>query len=393
MRLSAEDLWQGKTELTAIGLMSGTSLDGLDVAFVRFFRRTDRLPDVLAFHTVAFPPPLHEAIQTCVQIGKGDIELLARLHWAFGRFSANAIQKTADRFGINLRDVAFIASHGLTVRHFPDAPAIGSWPAHGTLQIGEPAVIARETGCVTVSDFRAADVAANGQGAPLLPFFDYAFFRDAREAQCLLNIGGITNLTFIPADAAPQDVVATDCGPGNMLLNALTRRWFGEPFDNRGERASKGTIHPALLEWMMSHPFLRKTPPKSTGREDFGEGFIKALLQQANRMRLNPVDILATATYFCAQAIADTLSDLGRHRMTIWVSGGGRKNRTLLNHLQNLLPESDIRDFDDTGLSADAKEAVGFAYLGLCLLEGERLWLPNATGAKTSALLGKVSLP
>ncbi len=394
MRLNPDDLWRDRTRLTAVGLMAGTSLDGLDVAIVQFYRDAGRLPQVRAFETFAFPPELRSAIETCVSIGKGDIELLASLHWAFGQFSAHCVRELAKKQKIDLKDVAFIASHGLTVRHFPEAAPMGQWPVHGTFQIGEPAVIAAETDCLTVSDFRAADIAVGGQGAPLLPFFDYAFFRDARQARCLLNIGGITNMTFIPADAAPQDVVATDCGPGNMLLNALTRRLFQKPFDANGELAARGTVANGLLDWLLDHPFIRKPTPKTAGREQFGEAFVNRLLQKAESMRLNPVDILATATYFSAQAVADELKRLSPTPMvTLWISGGGRKNRTLIRFLKERLPEADIYDFDETGLSADAKEAVGFAYLGLCLLQGERLWLPRATGARKPALLGKISFP
>ena len=206
-------------QVTGFGLMSGTSMDGIDVAVAQFDRRSQKLPSVLAFETLAFPAELESAIRELAIPGEGAIELLARVHWALGHAYAEAVLTVAHKHHIDLQNVHFIACHGQTIRHFPHADPIDSLPARGTLQIGEPSIIAHKTGLTTLFDFRAADMAVGGEGAPLVPYFDFKFFRHAHENRVLLNIGGIANFTYLPAGVAAEQVVAFDCGPGNMLLD------------------------------------------------------------------------------------------------------------------------------------------------------------------------------
>ncbi len=375
--------------------MSGTSMDGIDVALVRFSNRGQTLPSVLAFETYAFPAELEREIRNLVIPNSGDVERLARLHWALGHAYANAVLQLKAQYHIDFRQVDFVATHGQTIRHFPDAPPLGSLPAAGTLQIGEASVIAQKTGLPTIFDFRSADIAAGGQGAPLVPIFDYYFFRHGTEDRILLNLGGIANFTYLPAGCQAEEVIAFDCGPGNMLLDALAQRFFSRKYDPQGAFAGTGNVHEGLLQKLLQHPFLQRPYPKSAGREAFGEPFIRQLIEQARAYALRKEDILATATFFTARAIADAIAHLQRKqpRFVMYVSGGGRRNKTLMRHLGQLLKPNEVRDFDRTGISGDAKEAVCFAFLGYRFLLGQPSGLPQVTGAEKPARLGKVCLP
>jgi anhydro-N-acetylmuramic acid kinase len=269
----------------------------------------------------------------------------------------------------------------------------------GTLQLASPAVIAFRTGIPVVSDFRAKDMAAGGQGAPLVPLVDWLLLRHRHKTRLALNIGGIANLTVLPAGASAQKVFAFDTGPGNMLIDGAMRHFTGgaQTCDWDGAWARQGTVQRRLLHQLMRHPFLRQRPPKSTGREMFGEGFLRKVLAQAAAWRLTPHDVVATLTAFTAESIADAIQrfvvpKVGKVDEVI-VSGGGANNPTLMAMLRERLSPIAIRRSDELGINADAKEAIAFAILAHRTVMGLTGNLPSATGASTPIILGNLTLP
>jgi anhydro-N-acetylmuramic acid kinase len=271
-----------------------------------------------------------------------------------------------------------------------------------TLQIGEPSIIAERTGVTTVADFRPRDMAAGGQGAPFAPYAHYVLFRHPEHNRIITNIGGISNITFLPATAgsaaaSPEDVVAFDTGPGNMIIDALMSQYSGgeQPYDDEGSLASRGTYSEALLDWMLTHPYLQRRPPKSTGREEFGADFVRHLCERTNGLQLGKLDIIATATVFTAKTIAQSCKRwLPLTQQTssqeMFCCGGGVKNRTLMAALQHECHPIPVKTVEQLGISSDALEAITFALLARATLEGIPLYFPRVTGAKRPVLLGKI---
>jgi anhydro-N-acetylmuramic acid kinase len=388
-------------ERWVIGLMSGTSADGVDAVLVRLFgQRPDRV-ETIAFTTLPYPAAIRDAVLRVSH--DGDVATLCWLHFALGELFAEAAQKVAQQGGVPLKQVALIGSHGQTVRHLPPSGRKNhkaSWRRKvGTLQLASPAVIAFRTGIPVVSDFRAKDTAAGGQGAPLVPLVDWLLLRHRHKTRLALNIGGIANLTVLPAGASAQKVFAFDTGPGNMLIDGAMRHFTGgaQTCDWDGAWARQGTVQRRLLHQLMRHPFLRQRPPKSTGREMFGEGFLRKVLAQAAAWRLTPHDVVATLTAFTAESIADAIQrfvvpKVGKVDEVI-VSGGGANNPTLMAMLRERLSPIAIRRSDELGINADAKEAIAFAILAHRTVMGLAGNLPSATGASTPIILGNLTLP
>jgi anhydro-N-acetylmuramic acid kinase len=283
--------------------------------------------------------------------------------------------------------VDFIGSHGQTVCHLPEEQA--------TLQIGEPAVIAERTGILTVADFRPRDLAAGGCGAPLVPYVDFLLFRHPKLSRGLLNIGGIANLTIVPAGAGAREVQASDTGPGNMILDALARHYRLGSCDAGGRTAARGKASLPLLSHLMRNEFIRRRPPKSTGRETFGTPFVNDLLARAKKLSLSKEDVLATATALTAHAVYDNYRRfLSRMPLDeLIVSGGGTKNRTLMDWLRVLFAPIPLAAIDAYGIPSQAKEALAFAVLANETLSGNPSNLPQVTGARSFRALGQVVFP
>lgn len=392
--MRSPDFWRSAPELIGMGLLSGTSMDGIDVALARFYRDDARVPELLVFETIPYSGELRRLLFEISQPERGNTALLGRLHWATGHAFAAAAQEVIARSGIPSAQIRFIGSHGQTVHHFPDAGPVAELPARGTLQIGEPAVIAAKTHIVTVADFRAADLALGGQGAPLVPFFDFAFFVHPTESRVLLNIGGIANFTSLPAAAGAADIIAGDTGPGNLLIDALASRFFGLPFDRGGEIAVRGTVNGELLAGLKQDAYFSAPLPKSTGRETFGETAVERICAEATQRGVSPPDLLATVTRFTADTIAEALQRfLPEQPEAIYLSGGGRHNKALYRMLDAALRPARLRPFDMLGMASDAKEAVCFAYLALAALRRQVVHVPAVTGATEPAILGKICLP
>jgi anhydro-N-acetylmuramic acid kinase len=377
----------------ALGIMSGTSADGIDVALVRMAGRKASLENFAAF---PFPRQVQKAI---LKLGEGrpvTTGEISQLNFLLGELFASAALAACKKFRVAPAQIEVIGSHGQTVFH-QGAPSV----FHGkrvasTLQIGEPSVIAARTGITTVGDFRPADMAAGGQGAPLVPFVDFLLYRHARIGRVALNIGGIANVTVIPASARLEDVFAFDTGPGNMVIDALVRHYSlgRKNFDRNSEMAAKGRLLPGLLNGLLRDKYLSKLPPKTAGREQYGKKYVRSLfLAWRGTSGAEPEDTVRTATILTALSILDAFHRFISPKTKIGeliVSGGGAHNPLLMAQLESGLNGVRVRTADDLGLPGDAKEAFAFAVLAHETLHKRPANVPGATGAKKAVVLGKV---
>jgi anhydro-N-acetylmuramic acid kinase len=356
------------------GVMSGTSLDGIDVAVVELPRLKMR-----AFRSTPYPVEIRERL-LAVSNTECHTADIARLHFELGELYAEAVQQAAVGEAIEL-----VGCHGQTIFHDSGV---------ASLQIGDGSVLAARLGVPVVSDFRPADIAAGGKGAPLIPFFDYKTFAHPQRGRVILNIGGIANLTAIPPKAKPSDVIAFDTGPGNMVIDALAGiATQGQvTFDENGEMAALGEFNAKLFDVLMRDPFRATAPPKSAGREQYGEAFVRLLAQT----KLPVYDLMATATAFTAACVASAIHDFVAPRMPVHdliVSGGGVHNPRIMAQLAAFLPEVRITTSAEFGVDPDAKEAIAFALLAFETWNKRPSNLPSATGASKPAILGKLCRP
>jgi anhydro-N-acetylmuramic acid kinase len=364
--------------------MSGTSLDGIDVAVIDI-AGLHRIKTV-AFHTTPYPAKVREALLG-VSNAVTHTAAISRLNFLLPELYAEALQATH-----LLKTIELIGCHGQTIYH-EGAPAryLGRKVAN-TLQIGEAAVLAERTGVPVVSNFRPRDMAAGGRGAPLVPFVDYLLFRDPRRGRVALNIGGIANITAIPAAARPEDVVAFDTGPGNMVVDALVARHTAgrQRYDRDGRIASRGAVDRDLLRELLSDPYYRAAPPKTAGREQYGAAFVDRLI--ATRLPLP--GLIATATALTAAAVAEGIARFVLPRMKVHeliVSGGGAHNPRMMALLASLLPHAALATSADFGVDIDGKEAIAFAVLAYQTWRRQPGNLPSATGAHRSVILGDIT--
>ena len=373
--------------------MSGTSADGIDAVVAEIAGSGRQLrARVLAHAHQPFSPVMRQRIlHLCLH---GTVAEICELNFVLGEQFARATLAVIRRAKRKPGDITAIGSHGQTVHHLPNART------PSTLQIGEPAVIAERTGITTVADFRVRDMAAGGEGAPLVPYADWVLFTDETRPRIVQNIGGIGNLTFLPPRAELDQVIAFDTGPGNMVIDALVTALSRgrQTFDRDGHWAARGHVSDKLLVEMMAHPFLRRRPPKTTGREEFGEMFLHRMLASARRLRLRPEDIVATVTAFTAATIADAyrrfvflkLKTGERGALQIILGGGGAKNPTLRRMLAERIGVGELLTHEDFGTANAAKEALAFAILAHETLLGKPSNVPTATGARRAAVLGKI---
>jgi anhydro-N-acetylmuramic acid kinase len=376
----------------ALGIMSGTSADGIDVALVRFSGHAAALENFAAF---PFPRRVRDAI---LQMGEGrsvTTRDISQLNFLLGDEFAVAALAACKKFRVPPSRIAVIGSHGQTVFHQGAKSQFCGKAIASTLQIGEPSVIAARTGITTVGDFRPADMAAGGQGAPLVPFVDYMLYRHNRIGRVALNIGGIANVTVIPARAAIQDVFAFDTGPGNMVIDALVRHFTHgrKMFDRNAEMAGHGQLLPGLLASLLRDKYFLRQPPKTAGREQFGKRYVESLLASPEARGANPEDVVRTATILTALTILDALHRFVLQRAGIGeliVSGGGLHNPLLMAQIEMGLQNIRVRSSGDLGVTGDAKEAFAFAVLAWETLHRRPANVPGATGAKRTAVLGKV---
>lgn len=379
-----------------LGMMSGTSADGIDVALVKISGSAEAPHARLEhFADFSYPAAVREAVLRLANGVATTTREISQLNFRIGKIFADAALRACKRFGVSPNRVAMIGSHGQTIYHQGAASAFLGARVSSTLQIGEPAVIAERTGITTIGDFRPADMAAGGQGAPLVPFVDYLLYRDARAGRIALNIGGIANLTAIPAGARPQDLFAFDTGPGNMIIDALASHFSRGRlrYDRNAKLARRGRLNRALLNEMLAHSFFRKSPPKTAGREEFGSEYAERLIAKAKRRHIAPVDLIHTATAFTAATIAQACQKFVFPRVRaneLILAGGGARNPLLVAYLAAFLPSLKLLPADAFGVPADAKEAFAFAVLAYVAWHQRANNLPSATGARHPAVLGKI---
>lgn len=384
------------------GVMSGTSADGVDIAICRVSPGAERVPrvKVLAHHAMAYPTKLRAAVLAAMDATNTSTAEMARLNWRLGEVYAEAVETAARNAGLKPQ---LIACHGQTIYHQGSATKYLGVPVRCTWQTGEAAVIAERMRVPVVSDFRAADMAAGGQAAPLVPMFDFCVFRHAKRSRLLLNLGGIANVTVLPAACRAEDVVAFDTGPANMVIDACMERLFGRGFDRNGTIAAQGRVLESVLAKLLRMRYFSAPPPKSCGREEYGEAFVSRFIAACERNSARKEDVIATATALTAATIADAfvrfcnplLEKLApRAKVELIAAGGGVRNSTLIRMLsESLRPQGvRVRSIEETGLNPGAKEAAAFALLGWLTWHGMPGNLPSATGAKRPVVLGKVTL-
>ena len=405
-----------KKEMIVAGVMSGTSADGINVAVVRMGSHLGsreasvktlavrgggrpRHMELLGHAEYSYPKRVRAAVLAAMNASRASVADLARLSFLLGELYSDAVLATERQFRVK---VDLIGCHGQTLYHQGEPHRFLGRKLAATWQTGEAAIIAARVGAPVVSDFRPADLAAGGKGAPLVPFLDYMLFRDAHVGRIVQNIGGIANLTAIPAGAAANDVVAFDTGPGNMVIDAVTEKLFGKPFDRDGRIAASGKVLDTVIHGILQRDFFRKEPPKTAGREEFGREFVREFLRGCKHCRKQ--DVVATATALTAKSIAEAVEryasrdsgsagKLGFREMIL--SGGGAKNSALVAMLTSELAPLGLRlrFSDEFGLPSAAKEAVAFAVLAHETWHGRASNVPSATGAKRAAVLGKISYP
>ena len=383
--------------LLVLGLMSGTSADGVDVALACISGAPPKLGAKLLAHTsVGFPLAVRKQILRAAEQAPVAPAVLSQLNFRLGEVFAEAALTACRKFRLSPRRVALIGSHGQTIFHQGPPAAHRGRSTASTLQIGEPSVIAARTGIMTIADFRPADIALGGQGAPLVPYADYLLYRHENLGRVALNLGGIANITVLPRAAKPSQVVAFDTGPANMLIDALVGHFSRgrQRFDRDARLAGRGRSIPALLTALMRDPYLRLAPPKSTGREYYGDAYVKKVLAMGRRYHAEPNDLIRSVTLFTALSVVDALHRFVLPKTKIRqliVSGGGARNPLIFAQIAAALPSIEVLSSSELGIPEDAKEAFAFALLAYETYHRRPGNLPSATGACHPAILGKVA--
>jgi anhydro-N-acetylmuramic acid kinase len=397
--MSAIKISLERGKIFAIGLMSGTSHDGVSAALVELEERARPPARLIAFQTFPYPARLRKELLAASANEKIGAAAISTLNFALGREFGHAAIEIARRSNVLLSDIAFIGSHGHTFFHLPPRRAARGQIA-STMQLGESAVIAAATGVPVVADFRTMDLALGGEGAPLAPLAHLWLFADPKRGRVVQNIGGIANATYIPPRARLDDpgLIAFDTGPGNGMIDALASRISGGRLrmDRDGRLAARGHVKEPLLAKLMQHPYFRRRPPKSTGREEFGPELLDQIVADARQMKVVDHDLIATVTALTARSIADACSRFILPRGPVEqliVTGGGAQNPTLMRMLTAELPNIEVITGADVGVDGDALEAVAFAILGYQMLRGRQGNIPSVTGARAPAILGKLTLP
>jgi len=399
--------------MLVLGMMSGTSADGIDVALARIAGAPPHLNAMLLGHaSITFPPALRKEILRVAEQQPITASELSQLNFRLGEVFADAAVAACRKVRVHSSKIALIGSHGQTIFHQGKPANFLGRPTASTMQIGEPSIIAARTGITTVSDFRSADIALGGQGAPLVPYADYILYRHEKLGRVSLNLGGIANITVLPRACKPQQVFAFDTGPANMLIDAFVSHFTRgrQRFDKNARLASQGRSLPSVLDEMLRDPYLKLPPPKSTGREYYGHAYLKKILALGRRHRAKPNDLIRAATIFTALSVVDALNRFVLPKTRIHqlvVSGGGAHNPLILAQLSSALgtqareghvgarfsasPPIEVLPSSLLGIPEDAKEAFAFALLAYETFHRRPANLPSATGARSAAILGKIS--
>jgi len=386
-----------KNNKYVIGLMSGTSLDGVDVALVEITGNwIETKINLIGFLDYPFPYGLKEIVLKNSVRETSNVEDISRLNFLIPQIYNEAIDLLCKEIDFDKSKIDLIGSHGQTIHHLPEEMDFFNHQISSTLQIGDPSVLAKLSGIITVGDFRTGDVALGGQGAPLVPYFDYIIFHSSEKNRALLNIGGISNITVLQKNGKQHDVLAFDTGPGNMMIDLLMKKFYEKEFDKDGEVASSGKINDDLFIALITQDsFIEAAPPKSTGREYYGEEFLAPLLEEFADVPSE--DWLHTISKFTAYAVYRNYEKFIMDETKIdelIVSGGGAKNKFLYQSLADYFgKETEVKVIDEIGVSSDAKEAICFAVLANETISGNAANIPRTTGASRATILGKICLP
>lgn len=385
-----------KSERLIIGLNSGTSADGIDAALVQCTGSGPAVQlELLAFEHFAYPEAIREQLLRASLPGHGSVDQICRLNVAVGECFAQAALALVAAAGLPAEQIDLIGSHGQTIHHLPNAEPISGVATAGTLQIGEPSLIAKRTGIITIADFRTADMALGGQGAPLVPLMDFLLLRSPQKTRGVLNLGGIANLTLLKKDGKLEEVVAFDTGPANMVSDGLMQKLFGREFDEDGKTASRGRVSSELLKHLLQHPYFLRPLPKSTGREEFGQTFVDHLVDLALHLDLTHEDVVATATALTIATVwqgAELLQAAHGKIEELIVSGGGAQNPVIMAGLQEKFAPAQVITTNALGVPSEAKEAMLFALLANETASGNPGNVPSVTGATSATMLGKICL-
>lgn len=385
-----------KQKRKVLGLMSGTSLDGIDICLVEISGNSFNTKfELLAYDEYPFPEGYKEFTLKNSIAKQGTVDDICKLNFIIARIYSDVINKFLSKNNFKNTDIDLIGTHGQTIHHLPNEDNLFGFSTTSTLQIGDPSVLAKLTGIITVGDFRPSDIALGGQGAPLVPFFDYLLFSDKKKNRALLNIGGISNITVIPNNSTNDQVIAFDTGPGNMLIDILAKQYFNVSFDKNSEFANQGRLKADLLKKIINiDKFVPKKPPKSTGREYYNDNFINSVLENTE---YTPFDILHTFTYYTAYSIYYYFESFIKNKTNLdelFISGGGANNPLLMYYLRELFePSTYVGTTKELGINSDAKEAICFAILANETISGNTNNLPSVTGAKQKTIMGKICLP
>lgn len=380
-----------------IGLMSGTSLDGVDVALVQITGNgTFTKLDLIGFLEYPFPSGLKSMLLKNSVKETSNVEEISQLNFILPKIYSDSIKALCSDIDFNMEEIDLIGSHGQTIQHLPTSQKLFNYDVSSTLQIGDPSVLSKLTGKVTVGDFRPGDIALGGVGAPLIPYFDYIIFHSYSLNRALLNIGGISNFTILDKSKGMKDVLAFDTGPGNMITDTLAKLKYGVEYDKNGDFAKSGTVNEELLKALIEKDtYIEREPPKSTGREYYGESFLSDLLIKFKDV--SKEDWLNTATRFTAYAVFRNYKKFVEKETMInelIISGGGAKNKYLYECLNDEFGNDvELKIIDDIGISSDAKEAICFAVMANETISGNPTNIPRTTGASAPTILGKICLP
>lgn len=393
------DAFDKKTSRLVVGLVSGTSVDGIDAALVRI--EGDPLQpriDLLGFYESTFTPAVRDAVFAAFRPETSSVEELCRLDYVLGHLFADAASGVIAEAGLQTKDVDLIGFAGQTVYHIPEKEDVLGVVTGSTLQLGEAAVVAERTGVLTVADLYTRDIAAGGKGAPLTPFADWVMFRGLGKAMAVHNIGGIANVTAFAPGADRDDVIGFDTGPGNMVIDATVSHVTGgkQHFDRDGKLAAAGKANEALVAEYMEDDYIVAPPPKATGRERYGRQFAEQFIERARRAGVEGADLVATATAFTAASIAFNYERFVLPKVPLQevaLAGGGAFNPTLVRFVQERLPQLKVGTFEDYGYSSKAREAIGFALIANATAAGMPNNMPSVTGAKRAVVLGKLVPP
>ncbi|MFD1018348.1 anhydro-N-acetylmuramic acid kinase [Thalassobacillus hwangdonensis] len=381
-------------KMTVVGLMSGTSLDGMDIAVIDVMKDNTIDMKLKHFTTIPYDPEVKARLEVIVKPSSQSPEI-SSMNMLLGEVYADGILTALDEVGLEADQVDLISTHGQTIFHDPLSKSDDPYYRPNTLQIGDIGVIAERTGITTIGDFRTRDMAVDGQGAPLVPFLDYQLLKSDSTGRILVNIGGISNFTVIPKNSDGSDVVAYDTGPGNMIIDAFIS-WMtdGEhSYDEGGKVAASGAIDYEWLQELMEHPYYAALPPKSTGRELFGIDYAKRLWSEADMRELSYEDRLATVTALTSFTLSGSLRRHIDHEdvREIYISGGGWHNKTMMKWMKTSIPEHvHIGSSKELGVDSDAKEAIAFALFGYLGFHRQPNNLPSATGANKEVIMGKI---